>query len=65
MYIRPKVVRLPLDSTQVGVTCIGLLFKKSHALGVKMCTPNALARAKSQRKTIAKNYMDLEFNVCH
>jgi hypothetical protein len=31
----------------------------------ELMEPNALARAKSQQKTITKQYMDLEFSVCH
>jgi hypothetical protein len=34
-------------------------------MSVRILAPNALARVKSQQKTITKHYMDLEFNVCH
>jgi uncharacterized protein (UPF0262 family) len=34
-------------------------------MGVHILALNALARVKSQRKTITNHYMDLEFNVCH
>jgi hypothetical protein len=32
---------------------------------VHILAPNALAKAKSQHKTIIKHYMDLEFSVHH
>jgi hypothetical protein len=32
---------------------------------VPILAPNALEKSKSERKTITKHYMDLEFNVCH
>jgi hypothetical protein len=34
-------------------------------MGVCILAPNALEKSKSQRKTIRKHYMDLEFNVYH
>jgi hypothetical protein len=34
-------------------------------MGVRILAPNVLTRVKSQRKIIAKYYMDLEFNLYH
>jgi hypothetical protein len=34
-------------------------------MGIRTLAPNTLEKVKSQRKTIIKHYMDLEFNICH
>jgi hypothetical protein len=41
------------------------LWTSIFLMSVRILAPNALAEAKSQPKTIAKHYMDLEFIIRH
>jgi hypothetical protein len=61
----PFLISLSLVKLQIFLDVCEPMDPDVFNMFIHILVSNALERSKAQQKTIRKQYMDLEFNICH